>query len=324
MHPPSEIMVKHLLPALRGLVTHNLDRKGYSQSRIAGLLGITQASVSLYLTKNPRVYLEKTRELGVPDADTERYIEMLSEDVVRGRVEAIYTLSSLWRNLLATGALCTIHRRKSSILEECDVCMRLYSPVQKDVEKTEVLREVERAAKMVENSPFFPKVMPEVSVNIVMAAPEARTEMDVAALPGRMVKIHERAGHILPAEFGVSRHMARMLLTAMRSNPGTRAALNILYDSRIDGILRDLQINFIRIVREDHQASLEGDAVVSAFKAKLNTFSTKSTQIVVDEGGEGLEPNTYIFGGDATEAAQLALEIAKRYAEKYANKQTDR
>ncbi|MCL4435117.1 MAG: hypothetical protein M1503_08040 [Thaumarchaeota archaeon] len=307
-------MTKHLLPALRGLVTHNLDRKGYSQSRIAGLLGITQAAVSLYLTKKPGVYFEKTRELGVPDADTERYVEMLSEDVVRGRVEAIYTLSSLWRNLLAAGALCAVHRRESSILEECDVCMRLYGPVQKDVEKTEVLREVERAAKIVENSPFFPKVMPEVSVNIVMAAPEARTETDVAALPGRMVKIHGRAGHMLPAEFGISRHMARMLLTAMHSNSEIQAALNIRHDHKMDNVLQDLRLNVVRIVREDHQASLEGDIVVSAFKAKLNTSSAEPAQIIVDEGGEGLEPNTYIFGRDATEAAQLALEIAKRYA----------
>jgi predicted fused transcriptional regulator/phosphomethylpyrimidine kinase/predicted transcriptional regulator len=317
MHPPSEIMVKHLLPALRGLVTHNLDQKGYSQSRIASLLGVTQASVSLYLTRKPSAYLEKTRELGVPNADTERYVEMLSEDVIRNHVEAIYTLSSLWRNLLATGALCTIHRQESVIVEECDVCMQLYSPVQTDVTKTQVLREVERTAKMVEDSPFFPLVMPEVSVNIVMATPKASTEMDVAALPGRMVKIHGRAGHMLPAEFGVSRHMARMLLTAMRNNPAIRAALNIRYDRRVDRILlQDLQLKVIRIVREDHQSSLEGDAVVSAFKAKLNDSNAESVQVIVDEGGEGLEPNTYIFAGDATEAAQIALEIAKHYMEK--------
>ncbi len=316
MQPPSELMTKYLLPALRGLLTRRLYEKGYSQSRIASLLGITQASVSIYLSSQPAVYIEKTRELGISDEETNRYVEMLSEDVVRGKVEAIYTLSSLWRNLLAAGTICPIHRQESTILEECDVCMRLYSPAQTDVRKTEVLREVERAAMIVKDSTFFSAIMPEVSVNIVQATSEATTETNVAALPGRMVKIHGRADHILPAEFGVSRHMARMLLVAMRSNSEIRAAINVRYDRHIDTILSDLHLDVIRISGEDHQASLEGDTVVSAFKAKINTSTIQATAIVVDEGGKGLEPNTYIFGRSASEAAQRALEIAKRYAEK--------
>ena len=316
MQPPSELMTRHLLPALRGLLTHLLYKKGYSQSRIASLLGITQASVSMYLNNQPATFLEKMRELGISDEDTNRYVEMLSEDVVRGKVEAIYTLSSFWRNLLAAGTICPIHRRESAILEECDVCMRLYGSTQIDVEKAEALREVERAAKIVENSTFFPAVIPEVSVNIVQATYKATTEMDVAALPGRMVKIHGRADHILPAEFGVSRHMARMLLAAMQSNPEICAAVNIRHDKRISTIISDMQLPVTKISGEDHQASLEGDMVVSAFKAKINTSMIQSTQIVVDEGGNGLEPNTYIFGRSASEAAQRALEIAKRYTEK--------
>ncbi len=316
MQPPSEMMSRYLLPAFRGLLTHLLYSKGYSQSRIASLLGITQASVSLYLNGRLATYLEKTRQLGIPDEDTNRYVEMLSEDIVRGKVEAIYTLSSLWRNLLAAGTICPIHRQESAIIEECDVCMRLYGSAQIDLEKTEVLREVERAARIVENSPFFSAVMPEVSVNIVMSISEAKTEMDVAALPGRMVKIHGRADHILPAEFGVSRHMARMLLTAMGRNPEIRAAINIRYDQRIDDILSDRHLDVIRITSADHQASLEGDTVVSAFKAKIITSTIPAGLIIVDEGGKGLEPNTYIFGRDTSETAQRALEIAKSYTER--------
>ncbi|MFQ6135430.1 MAG: thiamine-phosphate synthase family protein [Nitrososphaerales archaeon] len=313
MHPPAELMTKHLLPALRGLVTHTLREKGYSQSRIAGLLGITQASVSLYLARKSSFYREKIRIIGVEDSDTDRYVETLFEDLIRGRVEAIYTLSSIWRNLLASGLLCPTHKKEASILEDCDVCMRLYSPIQADLQKTEVPREVERAAKMVEDSSLFQYVMPEVSVNIVMAVQGGETEADVAAFPGRMVKIHGRAKHMLPAEFGASRHMARMLLIAMRHNPELRAAINIKYDGKVADILSGMNLSVAHISSEDHEMSLEGDVVVSAFKTKLNSSGMTVLHVVTDEGGEGLEPITYIFGRNATEAAQRALKIAKRY-----------
>ncbi len=277
------------------------------------MLGVTQASVSTYLAKPSSFYKEKTRGISIEDSDTDRYVEMLFEDIVRGRVEAIYTLSLIWRNLLASGLLCPIHKKEASILENCDVCMRLYGPVQTDVQKQEVLREVERAANLVETSLHFHQVMPEVSVNIVMALPNGVTEADVAALPGRIVKIHGRARHMLPAEFNVSRHMARMLLTAMQHSPDIRAAVNIKYDSKIRDILHDMGLSYTHISREEHKTSLEGDTVVSAFKAKLNIDGTPHLH-VVDEGSEGLEPITYILGRNATEAAQRALEIAKRYA----------
>jgi predicted fused transcriptional regulator/phosphomethylpyrimidine kinase/predicted transcriptional regulator len=316
MNPPSEIMTRHLLPALRGLVAHNLSRKGYSQSRIATFLGVTQASVSFYLADPSATYFLKIKTLGLLDADTERYVETLSEDVIRGRVEAIYTISSLWKNLLATGTMCPLHRRESEILEDCDVCMRLYGSTKAGVERSRILHEVERAAKTVEGSLLFPAVMPEVSVNIVMAAPGALSEMDIAALPGRMVKIRGRADHMLPAEFGVSRHMARMLLTAMQWNPLLRAAVNIRYDHRVGDILLDMGLSPIRISKKDHVTALEGDQVVSAFATKINSGTASDAQIVVDEGGEGLEPNTYVFGGNATKAVLLALEIARRYVER--------
>ncbi len=313
MHPPSDILVKTILPALRGLVTHRLHDNDYSQSKIAAIIGITQASVSMYLANNPTFHKNKMLKLGIKDQDIDRYTKTLCEDLIRGRVEAIYTLTSIWRNLLISGLLCPTHKKEASILEDCDVCMRLYGSVSADIQKDEVLREVNRAAAMVEASPLFQHVMPEVSVNIVMALPDGETEADVAAFPGRMVKIHGWVKHMLPAEFGASRHMARVLLTAMKHNPELRAAVNIKFDDKIADILSGMYLNVIHISRRDHEVSLEGDVVVSAFKTKLNSGGILVPQVVTDEGGEGLEPITYIFGRNATEAVRRTLAIAKKY-----------
>ena len=118
---------------------------------------------------------------------------------------------------------------------------------------------------------------------------------------------------MLPAEFGASRHMARVLLTAMKHNPELRAAVNIKFDDKIADILSSMYLNVIHISRRDHEVSLEGDVVVSAFKTKLNSGGILVPQVVTDEGGEGLEPITYIFGRNATEAVRRTLAIAKKY-----------
>jgi len=313
MHPPSELMTKTLLPAVRGLIAHSLNGKGMSQSRIAKMLGVTQASVSLYLSKASSVYMEKLMGLGVSETDAERLVHMLCEDLLRSSVEAIYTLSSMWRNLLVSGAVCRLHRDEASITEECDVCMRLYGAAEVGLERSKVIRELEAAVRMIEASPHFHQVMPEVSVNIVMAVEGGRSEADVAAFPGRIVKVRDRARHIQPPEFGASRHMARMLLIAMERNSNFRAAINVKYDEKVSRLLSELGFKYIKIPRSEHKPSLEGDIVVSAFRCVLNR-GVQLREVVVDEGGEGLEPVTYIFGRSAVDVAELSLKIASKYS----------
>ncbi len=313
VNPPTEIMHNTFLPAMRGLVTHKLRNLGYSQSKIAALLGITQASVSMYLNHNIIIYKEKLRTIGISDLDSDRYVGMLSEDVIRGHVEGIYTLLSIWRNILSSGLICSVHKKLDSIVEDCDVCMRLYNSIENNFEKAEVLREVERAAKIVEDSHRFQHIMPEVSVNIVMAIQNAQTEDDVAAFPGRIIKVHGQAKHILPAEFGVSRHTARMLLTATQYNSELRAAINIKYDKKIKDILSNMELNIIDISSNKYKVNLKGDVVVTAFKISLAANQNLLFNVVVDTGGKGLEPITYIFGKNATETAEIVLSIANNY-----------
>ncbi len=50
MHPPCELVVDTFLPSMRALVARRLKEDGLSQGRIASLLGLTQASVSSYLS----------------------------------------------------------------------------------------------------------------------------------------------------------------------------------------------------------------------------------------------------------------------------------
>jgi len=55
---PLEFVVEVFISPLKGFIAHELAERGYSQSRIGQLLGISQPAVSTYL-KNPKTYYEE-------------------------------------------------------------------------------------------------------------------------------------------------------------------------------------------------------------------------------------------------------------------------
>src|SRR5262249_18915261 len=127
MHPPCEMMVEKFLPVMRAMVARRLGAEGLSQSRVAAMLGVTQASVSLYLQeKQMRSMSGSLSELGLSHEEAERFASLLSEDLKRNPVYAVSTLYSIWSGLLGRGALCTAHRGEHPSLAECEMCMRTF------------------------------------------------------------------------------------------------------------------------------------------------------------------------------------------------------
>ncbi len=95
-------------------------------------------------------------------------------------------------------------------------------------DKHQVWREVTLAAN--ELASFLPMdLLPEVGVNIGYAIEGAQGPEDVCALTGRIYRLGtvlRVGGH---ADFGASRHIARVILAAMSANPGVRSAANLKY-----------------------------------------------------------------------------------------------
>ena len=92
-----------------------------------------------------------------------------------------------------------------------------------------VLRELNEAVSILEDSPDFSKLIPEVGCNIGMAIPEACNYKDIAAVEGRIVRHRERAVPVGCVIFGASRHVARIILASLCYNPKIRAAINVKY-----------------------------------------------------------------------------------------------
>lgn len=309
MQPPDELTMGAFLPPMRHLVAIQLRSKGLSQNKISALLGVTQASVSHYLSTDPTKAYGQLSRFAVGREEADRDSAALAYDLARGPVQSLSTLNRIWSGIIGAGHACALHREMHPFLADCDFCMKEYGGRQGAL--TEVVSEVADAARLLEGAPEFIEVMPEVSVNIACAAPGATTPADVVAIPGRIVRVKGRARAMLPPEAGASAHMSRVLLLAMRARPQLRACINVRYDRKMGRVI--VKSGLRTIVIGGYPGRRTDDPTADALQAKLAS-SRGMFDAVIDEGGAGIEPNVYLFAKGAREAVYLALRLANSYS----------
>jgi predicted fused transcriptional regulator/phosphomethylpyrimidine kinase/predicted transcriptional regulator len=309
MQPPDELMVDVFLPAMRQLVSRALKNKGFSQSAIAGMLGTTQASVSLYLTSPSTRAYESLAILHVNSEQADLYSSLLAEDLKRGPLDAQETIESVWTGILGKGMACDAHRARYPFLADCEICMKEFREA-KD-HPAEAISQVEEAVRILESSKAFASIVPEVSVNLAYAPTDSEFPDDVVAIPGRIVRIRERAVALTRPEFGASRHLARLLLMVRKHRPEVRACMNLRYDRSMAGALHRLKLR--SIVIGGYGTPRSSDPTLDSLRAKLKGGEPKF-DAVVDTGGKGIEPNVYVFGEDPGAVARVALRLSNVYS----------
>jgi predicted fused transcriptional regulator/phosphomethylpyrimidine kinase/predicted transcriptional regulator len=308
MHPPDEMMVNSFLPSMRVLVSKKLHMDGMPQSKISKLLGVTQASVSHYVRGDPASAYASLSRLSIHKEDADRYSSLLAEDSKRNPVYATATLASIWNNLLGRGLLCAAHRDLYPSLAGCEVCIKTFET--EPDERTKQLDLVMRAVSIIQDSPSFVKIMPEVSVNLAYAPGQGRTIGDVIGIPGRIVRVRNSARAMFNPEFGGSNHLARMVLLVKSLNSGLSVAINLRYDSKMRAIARKMGISIVEF-GETYPKDLV-DPIVEALRLRLRARHS-SFDAAADVGGRGLEPNLYLFGKDPVEVARVAVTISRQY-----------
>lgn len=302
-------MTGFFLPAMRHLVAVRLRSKGLSQTRISSLLGVTQASVSLYLSTDPERAYGQFSRFSISKTQADRDSALLAEDLAKGPVHGVRTLNRMWTGLLGAGLVCTAHREMYPSLADCDFCIKEYGGMRGSLSTT--ISEVAEAASLLEGSPQFIEVMPEVSVNIACAAPGAYTPGEVVAIPGRIVRVRGRARAMLPPEAGASAHMSRILLLVMARRPKLRACINVRYDRKMDMTLRR---DSLRTITIGNYPLADGDDPTAEALEKELASTSGPFDAIIDEGGAGIEPNLYLFAKGAREVVELALRLAKAYS----------
>jgi predicted fused transcriptional regulator/phosphomethylpyrimidine kinase/predicted transcriptional regulator len=308
MQPPDELMTQTFLPAMRQLVALRLRGQGLSQSRIASVLGITQASVSLYLSSERERAYSSLSQLSVSSVKADTYATILALDAQKGAVEGVRTLTAIWTQLLGSGSVCAAHRKQYPGLADCQVCIGEYGG--RGGTRLETIAEVAEAVKLLEASPVFVNVMPEVSVNIASVSGDGSTPEEVVAIPGRIVRVKDRARAMFPPEAGASTHLSKILLMVRGHRPEVRSCLNLRFDRRIERALKKLKLEALEIGSYSH---VSADPTADALRRRLE-HTSKEFDVVIDPGASGIEPNVYLFGRSPGDVVGLALKIAETYS----------
>jgi hydroxymethylpyrimidine/phosphomethylpyrimidine kinase len=137
--------------------------------------------------------------------------------------------------------------------------------------------------------------VPEVGTNFAYALPHARYYEDVCALKGRIVGIENGARHVGCLGFGASRHVARIVLTAMHYDSAMRSALNLRHSEEN---LSKLKATGLEITSFDRKKEPEGARTMEWGTAVAIKNAGKVPDVIFDRGGAGKEPMIRVLGRD--------------------------
>lgn len=186
----------------------------------------------------------------------------------------------------------------------------------KEASKYKVLKNVKEAIKILEDNSEVSSLVPEVRMNLVMALPYAETLDDVVGVDGRITIVNGRAKAAACPEFGVSRHLAKYVLTAMKYDSSIRAAINIRYSLDILNICKKLGLSvsfYDRRKEPEEIKKIEGMSVPWGVEQAIRNIG-KVPNVIYHEGDWGKEPMIVLLGENAINVAKLAIKIAKNLA----------
>ncbi|WP_128477545.1 thiamine-phosphate synthase family protein [Halorussus pelagicus] len=293
-----EIVVEEFLPTVRSMLAEDLRDRGLTQSEVADLLGISQSAVSKYangeVERNERV---------LADERVGNLVGRLGEGLAEGtmsRVEALVEIEILIRRLENRDLIAEIHETEMPELAGHGGDFHVHDP-EGDLRTTERVRSsLRRGLTIVESASGFASLIPAVGSNLCECTPDADGIDDVAGVPGRIFDVKGQATIPSEPEFGVSEHVASLLLAARQAGNDARAALNIRYDADLVAALEDAGHATVEF-------EAEYDDLDSVVGAALR--DSPDATVLYHTGGYGVEPIVYLLGEDAEAVAEMARNL---------------
>ena len=286
-----EVVVEEFLPTYRSMLASALRDRGLTQSEVADLLGISQSAVSKYAQGRVAVN-GAIRE----DERVVELVERLAEGLATGdvsRVQALVETEVLIRRLERGDLLSRLHEDAFPPLSDHEGGFDVHDPESELRTAERVLASVRRGLRVLENTSGFAALIPAVGSNLVEAVPGAESIDDVAAVPGRLLEVKGRTTVPAEPEFGVSEHVAGLLLAARSAGSDARAAVNVRYEPDL----------VERLAAEYETVEFDADADFERAVADV-VRSNPDAVVLYQTGGFGVEPVVYVLAPDAVAAAE--------------------
>jgi len=187
-----------------------------------------------------------------------------------------------------------------------------------EAEKYSVLRNVRDAIRILEETPEVASLIPEVQTNIVMALFNASSYLDVAGIPGRIVRTDRGVRASSCPEFGASRHAARTVLAVREHDRSIRSGMNIRYSEELVDVCKGLKlvVSFYDRREEPPEVKkIEGRTTAWGAEQAIKRVG-RVPDVIYHTGDWGKEPMMTILGKSAVDIAKIAVAVAKRYTQK--------
>ncbi|OYR40153.1 thiamine-phosphate synthase family protein [Halorubrum sp. Eb13] len=298
-----EVVVDEFLPTVRSMLAEDLRDRGFTQREVADALGISQSAVSKYahgeVARNNRI---------VADDRVRDLVDRIGEGLADGDlspVGALVEIEVLIRRLEEGDLLADLHEEAMPALADAEVEFSVHDPDSGLRERERVLGSVRRGLRTLTNASGFAALIPNVGANVAECLDDARTIDDVAAVPGRLVDVKGQAMVPGEPEFGVSEHVATVLLAAREAGSTARGAVNVRYDPDTVAALAASHPT-VEFDAERETSAAVADAVAAA---DLPAGDDAATLVLYQTGAVGVEPIVYVIAPTASEAAAVVRGI---------------
>ena len=184
-----------------------------------------------------------------------------------------------------------------------------FAYVLREMERYRVIQELKEALETLKQKSMG-HLIPEVSSNLGYALPGAEGVEDVAAFPGRIVRLKDTVASLSDPEFGASRHIAKIILTVMNFDPGYSSAMNIRYSKENMAQLRGkgfLIGHFDRKLEPRQVKEKEGSSLEWGVQTVIRR-QKKVPDFIYDEGDVGKEPMIRVLGRNPKEVVQKVVK----------------
>jgi hydroxymethylpyrimidine/phosphomethylpyrimidine kinase len=187
-----------------------------------------------------------------------------------------------------------------------------YVPVMMMLERERVREQMDTALEKLLARPLG-ALIPEVRSNLGYALPAAANYLEVMAVPGRITTIGDRLCIVRPPSYGASRHIARVILAAMRKYPEIRSAMNIRHSREIVAACRQTGMRMAVFDRRQEPIDVkerEGSTLEWGTLQALEDIQGVP-DLVADDGEKGKEPMIRVLGKDPLEVVGKVMRISE-------------
>jgi len=176
------------------------------------------------------------------------------------------------------------------------------------------------AVDLIEGCNDFASLIPEVRTNLVYARPNAQAKDEVLGIDGRITVVNGRPHAAGKPKFGVSSHMARLIVEIGKTDSTLRAGVNFANNPALASWLekyceaKGWVFSVIDRSKEPEEIKEpEGASMPWKVQAAIEAAGGVVPKIFYETGAIGKEPVSVLVGHDPIDVAEEICKIARRY-----------